>query len=280
MPRGDHRNGDLPGSRKRGLVPLDGGPVSAARAGVVHLVGAGPGDPDLLTVKALRLLQSADVVVHDRLTPEAILILARPDARMIDVGKRKSRHTLPQDDINQLLVALAREGLNVVRLKGGDPFVFGRGGEELDSLRMAGIPVEVVPGVTAACAAAASLQIPLTHRDLSRSLHFVTGHGSDGTVPGHDWTALARSGGTIAAYMAGRTLSVVAERLMAAGMAGSVPAVAVENASRAGERRLFGTLAELPRLLAQAGSTGPTLVLIGAVVGLAEAAAAFERLAA
>jgi uroporphyrin-III C-methyltransferase len=248
--------------------------------GRATLVGAGPGDSDLLTLRAVKAIQSADVVLFDALIDPAILGLAPPSARRIDVGKRCGRHAMQQSAINRLIVRAALSGAHVVRLKGGDPFVFGRGGEELESLRLAGVPVEVVPGVTAACAAAASLQIPLTHRDVARSVHFVTGHGSDGSVPGHDWAALARSGGTIAAYMAGRTLPVVAERLMAAGMAGSTPAVAVENASRAGERRLFATLAELAMSLADAGFTGPTLVLIGAVVGLAEEAAVKERLAA
>jgi uroporphyrin-III C-methyltransferase len=248
--------------------------------GRATLVGAGPGDPDLLTLRAVKALQSADVVLYDALIDSSILDLAPVAARRIDVGKRCGRHAMQQSAINRLIVREARAGAHVVRLKGGDPFVFGRGGEELDSLREAGVPVEVVPGVTAACAAAASLQIPLTHRDVARSVHFVTGHGSDGSVPGHDWTALARSGGTIAAYMAGRTLPLVAERLMAAGMAGSTPAVAVENASRANERRLFGTLAKLPALLADTGFTGPTLVLIGAVVGLAVEGAIVERLAA
>ena len=248
--------------------------------GRAALVGAGPGDPDLLTLRAVKAIQSADVVVFDALIDPSILDMAPASARRIDVGKRCGRHAMQQSAINKLIVREALSGAHVVRLKGGDPFVFGRGGEELDSLRLAGVPVEVIPGVTAACAAAASLQIPLTHRDVARSVHFVTGHGSDGTVPGHDWTALARCGGTIAAYMAGRTLAVVAERLMAAGMAGSTPAVAVENASRAGERRIFGMLAELPVLLATAGFSGPTLVLIGAVVGLAQEAAAMERLAA
>ena len=254
--------------------------MSACPPGKATLVGAGPGDPDLLTLRAVRAIQSADVILFDALIDASILDLAPAHVRRIDVGKRCGRHAMQQSAINRLIAREALAGAHVVRLKGGDPFVFGRGGEELDSLRLAGVPVEVVPGVTAACAAAASLQIPLTHRDTSRSLHFVTGHGSDGTVPGHDWTALARSGGTIAAYMAGRTLPVVAERLMAAGMAGATPAVAVENASRANERRLFGTLAALPALLAGAGFDGPTLVLIGAVVSLAEEVAAVERLVA
>jgi uroporphyrin-III C-methyltransferase len=187
---------------------------------------------------------------------------------------------MKQAAINRLIVGFAKEGAHVVRLKGGDPFVFGRGGEELDSLRGAGIPVEVVPGVTAACAAAASLQIPLTHRDVARSLHFVTGHGSDGAVPAHDWGALAASGGTIAAYMAGKTLRGVAARLMKAGLPGSTPAVAIENASRPNEAHLHATLAELADVLEAANPQGPTLVLIGEVVAMSRIVAEAARLAA
>ena len=241
------------------------------RFGSVALVGAGPGDPDLLTLRAVKAIQSADVLLFDALIDPSILDLARPDARRIDVGKRCGRHAMQQAAINRLIVDNALRGARVVRLKGGDPFIFGRGGEELDSLRAAGIPVEVVPGVTAACAAASSLQIPLTHRDTARSLHFVTGHGSDGLTPNHDWAGLVRAGGTIAAYMSGRTWGTVAARLIDAGMAGSTPAVAVENASRANESHVFGTLAALPGLLAERGFAGPTRVLIGAVVDLAAA---------
>ena len=236
--------------------------------GRATLVGAGPGDPDLLTLRAVKAIQRADVVLFDALIDPAILDLVRPDVRRIDVGKRCGRHAMKQAAINRLIVSLARSGAHVVRLKGGDPFVFGRGGEELDSLRAAGVPVEVVPGVTAACAAAASLQIPLTHRDVARSLHFVTGHGSDGAVPGHDWRALAASGGTIAAYMAGKTLRSVSASLIEAGLPGSTPAVAVENASRLNETHLHGTLATLPDLMDANRPEGPTLVLIGAVVAL------------
>jgi uroporphyrin-III C-methyltransferase len=248
--------------------------------GRATLVGCGPGNPDLLTLRAVKAIQSADVLLFDALIDPAILDLAPAAVRRIDVGKRCGRHAMNQAAINSLIVRLARSGAHVVRLKGGDPFIFGRGGEELASLRAAGVPVTVVPGVTAACAAAASLQVPLTHRDLARSVHFVTGHGAAGTVPAHDWLALVRSGGTIAAYMASRTLPQVAAQLMAAGMSGATPAVAVENASRADERRLFGTIADLPEALAAAGLSGPTLVLIGAVVGLAAEATGVERLAA
>lgn len=244
---------------------LGGGAPAGGRA---SLVGAGPGDPELLTLRAVRALKRADVVLYDALVDPAVLDLARRDARRVDVGKRCGRHAMSQAAINRLVLEFARAGKHVVRLKGGDPLVFGRGGEELDALRAAGVPVEVIPGVTAACAVAARLGIPLTHREVARSLHLVTGHGSDGQVPGLDWRTLAGGEGTVAAYMAGRTLGIVAARLMAAGLAGSTPAVAVENATRAGERRLFGTLADLPGALEAAGMTGPTLVLIGRVVAL------------
>ena len=241
--------------------------------GSATLVGAGPGDPDLLTLRAVKAIQSADAVLYDALIDPSVLDLARVDARRIDVGKRCGRHAMKQAAINRLIVTLAQGGAHVVRLKGGDPFVFGRGGEELECLRAAGIPVEVIPGVTAACAAAAALEIPLTHRDVARSLHFVTGHGSGGAVPAHDWHALARAGGTIAAYMSRNTIGAIAAHLVAAGMPASTPTVAVENASRANERRLFAPLASIADRLAAADMTGPTLVLIGAVVARASSAA-------
>lgn len=251
------------------LVLLGGEGRAAARPGdgKVWLVGAGPGDPDLLTVKALRLLQAADVVVHDRLTPQPILDLARPDARMIDVGKRKSRHTLPQDGINQLLVALGREGLTVVRLKGGDPFVFGRGGEELEACRAAGVEVEVVPGVTSALAAAAGAGAPLTHRGLAQSVTFVTGHAASGAEPDLDWASLGRANQTVVVYMGVTTAPRAAARLIDAGRAASTPVLVVENASLADERRVSTTLAGLGD--AVAGWTGPALLVIGEVAALA-----------
>jgi uroporphyrin-III C-methyltransferase len=266
----------MSGGDPRNLIPLQGGAMTGAAptaiGGKVWLVGAGPGDPDLLTVKALRLLQSADVVVHDRLTPPTLLDLARPDARRVDVGKRKSRHTLPQDDINQLLVALAREGLKVVRLKGGDPFVFGRGGEELLALREAGIEAEVVPGVTAALAAAAGAGVPLTHRGLAQAVTFVTGHAAvkDGEAgePDLDWLVLSRPNHTVVVYMGVTTAAMLAERLVAAGRAASTPVLIVENASRSDERRVLTRLAELPK--AAAGLDGPALLVIGEVAALAE----------
>jgi|SRR5579871_83926 len=255
-----------PHRRRHRLVVLKG-PVG--RAGVVWLVGAGPGDPELLTLKALKLLQAADVVVHDRLTPQPILDLAGPTARLIDVGKRKSHHTLPQEDINQLLVALAREGLTVVRLKGGDPFLFGRGGEELLELRAAGVEAHVVPGVTAALAAAAGAGAALTHRGHAQAVTFVTGHAAKGAEPDLDWSSLAKANQTVVVYMGLSTAARIAARLIAAGRPGSTPAMIVENASLASERRMVTTLAELGA--AADGLEGPALLVIGEVVSLADA---------
>ncbi len=244
---------------------------AARRAGRASLVGAGPGAADLLTVRAVEALRSADLVMYDKLIGPDVLALARPGARMIDVGKRCGRHAMSQAAINALIVKHAREGAHVVRLKGGDPFVFGRGGEELESLRAAGVEAEVVPGITAALATAARLGIPLTHRGASRSLHLITAHGADDRLPEHDWSALARAGGTLAVYMGVRTLPLLAERLIAAGMDPETPAIAVENASLPGERRLRASLGEIAATVSGAGVDGPTLVLIGAVVALADA---------
>ena len=238
------------------------------RAGEVWLVGAGPGDPDLLTIKALKALQAADVVVHDRLTPPPILALANPQARLIDVGKRKSRHTLPQDDINQLLVALAQAGHRVVRLKGGDPFVFGRGGEELQVLRGAGVTAHVVPGVTAAFAAAAGAGAPLTHRGLAQSVTFVTGHAAKGETPDLDWAALARGNGTVVIYMGVSTAPLVSARLIEVGRAVSTPVLVVENASLETEARILTTLGELGG--AVGGLDGPAILIVGEVAALAQ----------
>ncbi|MBN9318868.1 MAG: uroporphyrinogen-III C-methyltransferase [Caulobacterales bacterium] len=246
------------------LVVLRGG-ESRAATGVVWLVGAGPGDPELLTIKALKALQAADVVVHDGLVSADILDLAPAAARRIDVAKRKSRHTLPQDEINRLLVAFAREGLTVVRLKAGDPFVFGRGGEELLACHEAGVECRVVPGVTAALAAGA----PLTHRGAAQAVTFVTGHaaaGPDGLAgePSLDWASLARPNQTVVIYMGLTTAPAIAGKLMAAGRAGSTPALIVENASRDDERRVPTPLAGLAE--AAEGVHGPALLLVGEAV--------------
>jgi uroporphyrin-III C-methyltransferase len=236
------------------------------------LVGAGPGDPELLTIKALKALQAAEVVVHDGLVSSEILDLASASARRIDVAKRKSRHTLPQDDINQLLVALAREGLNVVRLKGGDPFLFGRGGEELAVCRQAGIDCQVIPGVTAALAASASAGAPLTHRGAAQAVTFVTGHAAaqkgEWGEPDLDWAALARPNQTVVVYMGVSTAGLIAERLTAAGRAGATPALVVENASRPDERRILTTLSQLA--VAAEGLKGPALLMVGEAMAMAQ----------
>ncbi len=249
------------------------GAGAAPRRGRATLVGAGPGDPDLLTLKALRALSRADVVLHDKLVDPRVLDLARRDARRVDVGKRCGRHSMSQAAINALLVREVRAGAHVVRLKGGDPFVFGRGGEELEALRAAGAEVEVVPGITAALAAAARLGVPLTHRGGARGLHLITAHGAEDEMPAHNWRELAESGGTLAVYMGARTLRRVADALLDAGMAAGTPAAAVESASQPEERRILGTLGTIAGAVAAARVDGPTLVLIGPVVAFAGAAA-------
>lgn len=244
-----------------------------APSGTVFLVGAGPGSADLLTLRALRLLGEADVIVHDRLVSEEVLAMARRDAPRIDVGKAPGRHCMSQEEINALLVGLARRGKRVVRLKGGDPFVFGRGGEELIACREAGIPCEIVPGVTAALACAAQAGIPLTHRGVARALTFVTGHTRDGRVD-LDFEALARPGQTIAVYMGRSTLPAIVRGLLAAGLDPETPAVLLENGGTARARRLTGTVAALPRGAAGWWRDGPVMLLIGEVVAVGSGAAA------
>jgi uroporphyrin-III C-methyltransferase len=251
--------------KAEGLVILGGG--RAARPGVVWLVGAGPGDPELLTIKALRVLQGADVVVHDGLVSDEILELAPAAARRISVAKRKSRHSYSQDEINRMLTAFALEGLNVVRLKGGDPFIFGRGGEELEACRAAGVACHVVPGVTAALAAGAGAGAPLTHRGSAQAVTFVTGHAAQGREPDLDWASLARPNHTVVIYMGLSQAAPIAARLMAAGRAGATPALIVENASRADERRVVTTVAGLAA--AAASLSGPALLIVGEAMALA-----------
>jgi len=268
-------------SRRLRLVPIAGRADAGARPeGKVYLVGAGPGDPELLTRRAARVLLAADVVVYDRLVSSAILDLAPDKARRLFVGKRKSRHALPQADVNALLVALAREGLTVLRLKGGDPFMFGRGGEELLACRAAGVPCEVVPGVSAALAAAASTGVPLTHRGLAQSVTFITGHaassaegGAEGRAEGGlealdlDWAALSRPNHTLAVYMGLSTAGWIAERLMGAGLGPATPVVVVENASLPEERRITARLSGLGE--AVKSLEGPAILIIGEVAALA-----------
>jgi len=256
-----------PAAPKSRLVVLGG--ERASRAGEVWLVGAGPGDPDLLTLKAHKVLQTAEVVVHDGLVSDDILALAPAGARRISVAKRKSRHSYAQDEINRMLVAFALEGLKVVRLKGGDPFIFGRGGEELEACREAGVACHVVPGVTTALAASASAGAPLTHRGLAQAVTFVTGHAARGETPDLDWAALARPNHTVVIYMGLSAAADIAARLTAAGRAAETPALLVENASRADERRIATTLGGLPQ--AAATLSGPALLMVGEAMALADA---------
>ena len=253
---------------KRRLVVLEG-PKAGAPAGEVWLVGAGPGDPELLTLKALKALSRADVVVHDGLVSDPILELAPPSAQRISVAKRRSRHSYAQGEINRMLVAFALEGLTVVRLKGGDPFIFGRGGEELEACRAAGVVCHIVPGVTAALAAGASAGAPLTHRGAAQAVTFVTGHAAAGGEPDLDWASLARPNQTVVIYMGVATAAAIAARLTAAGRAGSTPALVVENASLPDERRIVTTLADLP--VAAHGLAGPALLIVGEAMALAQA---------
>jgi uroporphyrin-III C-methyltransferase len=247
------------------------------------LVGAGPGDPELLTVKAVRALGRAQVVVHDRLVSAEVLALIPPGARRLYVGKRRSQHSVPQAEVDALLVALAREGLEVVRLKGGDPFVFGRGGEELLACRAAGVPCEVAPGITAAQAASALAGAPLTHRGEAQAVTFVTGHAApDGEggwrEPDLDWGALARPNHTVCVYMGLATAPAIAARLLAAGRAPGTPVLIVENASRPEERRVLTTLAGLAE--AAAALDGPAVLLIGETAAMAEVSPRAESAAA
>ena len=245
-------------------------PQTDRKTGVVHIVGAGPGDPDLLTVKALRLLQSADVILHDRLVSDEILLLARRDAERFYVGKAKANHAVPQREIEARMIALAREGKTVVRLKGGDPFIFGRGGEELDALREAGIPAHVTPGVTAATGCAASAGLALTHREHSLAVTFVTGHAKGDEDPALDWAALAALQNTLVVYMGVGKAGAIAERLIAHGRDGATPAAVIENGTRADQKVVKGTLGDLGRLIDAGHVSGPAILVIGEVAALAD----------
>lgn len=241
--------------------------------GRVFLVGAGPGAEDLLTLRAQRVLQEADVIVYDRLVPGEIVAMGRRDADRIYVGKAKGRHAKSQDQINAILVKQARGGKRIVRLKSGDPLIFGRAGEEMAALRAAGIPFEVVPGVTSAFAAAAAAQIPLTLRGVASSLVFATGHDAAGKVlPG--WSELALSGNTIAVYMGRSVAAQVAARLVEAGLGPATPVAVVESASQPGQRIFAGSVSELAAFAGRDDIDGPALILIGQAIAAASLEAA------
>jgi uroporphyrin-III C-methyltransferase/precorrin-2 dehydrogenase/sirohydrochlorin ferrochelatase len=235
--------------------------------GEVYLVGAGPGDPDLLTFRALRLMQQADVVLYDRLIGDGILNLVRRDASRIYVGKRPKDHTVSQEEIGRMLVRLAQEGKRVLRLKAGDPFIFGRGGEEIEALSENGISFQVIPGVTAAAGCAAYAGIPLTHRDHAHSCIFVTGHDKDGG-PDLNWEALIQPRQTAVVYMGLSSLGQITEGFVAHGADPATPAAVVENGTREGQRVVSGTLASLAGKTAQAGIKSPALIIVGSVVTL------------
>jgi uroporphyrin-III C-methyltransferase / precorrin-2 dehydrogenase / sirohydrochlorin ferrochelatase len=264
---------------ERELTSVD---AADAKIGRVLLVGAGPGDPDLLTLKAVRALKSADVILHDYLASPAVLAHARREAEIVSVGKAKGRHSRSQAEINDLILHYARQGKTVVRLKGGDPFMFGRGAEEIDTLRVSSIAVEVIPGITAAMAASASLQIPLTHRDLARSMTFLSGHKA-GDGHAHfdqlDFRALANSKATLAIYMAVSTSGALAQMLLDAGWSPATPIIAVEQASHPDERRVATTLDVLAVAPERLQLTKAAVLIIGEVASL-DAAGAVTHIAA
>lgn len=243
--------------------------------GEVYLVGAGPGDPDLLTFRALRLMQKADVVLYDNLVSAEIMELVRRDAERIYVGKQRSRHTLPQEQINVLLARLAKEGKRVLRIKGGDPFIFGRGGEEIETLAEQGIPFQVVPGISAANGIASYAGIPLTHRDYAQAVTFVTGHLKDGSV-NLDWPALVRPRHTVVIYMGLEGLPEICRKLIEHGLPPHHPIAVVQQGTTSHQRVMTGTLADLPEKVAEAGFKAPTLTIVGEVVKLRERLAWFE----
>jgi uroporphyrin-III C-methyltransferase / precorrin-2 dehydrogenase / sirohydrochlorin ferrochelatase len=271
--------GDEPAAREKMLALVNGRAgwgAAMSSAGTVAIVGTGPGDPDLLTLRALRQMQQADVVIHDRLIGPEILDYVRRDAERLYVGKTKGSHSKTQDEINALMLAHARAGRRVVRLKGGDPFVFGRGGEELAYLRSHGVDVELVPGITAATGCAAAAGIPLTHRDAAQAAVFVTGHAKDGE-PDLDWSALARLRQTLVIYMGVSTAGRIAARLIEHGVAPTTPVAVVENGTRPDQQVAAGSLAGLEALIRDNGIDGPAVIIVGEVVRLAGIATAPAR---
>lgn len=235
-----------------------------AENGTIWLVGAGPGDPELLTLKAARVIASARLIVHDGLVSPEILALANDDAELISVAKRRARHTLPQPDINQLLIDVAKSGHDVVRLKGGDPFIFGRGGEEAETARAAGVAVEIIPGVSAANGAAAEAQLPLTHRDAASAVTFVAGQCKG--LTDQNWAGLAGQDRTLVIYMGVHTSEMIAEKLMADGVAPDMPVAVLEKGTRSDSRALKTLLTDLGAMIVRENVQSPALIVIGEVV--------------
>lgn len=260
---------DRPTAAELARVARSGTAPNAAHRGEVYLVGAGPGDPELLTLRALKLMERAEVMLYDNLVSDAVLDLVPAGVERIYVGKRRASHTLRQEEINELLVRHARAGKRVLRLKGGDPFMFGRGGEEIDSLAANGIPFEVVPGITAALGVAAFAGIPLTHRDYAQACLFVTGHLKDGSMD-LDWPALARPRQTVVVYMGLLCLPILCAKLIEHGQSADLPAAVIQHGTVPTQRVVTGTLATLPALAERAQLHGPTLIIVGEVVRLRE----------
>ena len=255
---------------------LDNAEPTDLRSGEVYLVGGGPGDPDLLTFRALRLMQQADVVLYDRLVAPAIVELVRKEAKRIYVGKRSDSHTVPQSELNALLVELAQQGKRVLRLKGGDPFIFGRGGEEIEELAAAGIPFQVVPGITAAAGCASYAGIPLTHRDYAHSCLFVTGHLKDGKLA-FNWPALLQPKQTLAIYMGVKGIDVLQKNLLEHGMRPDMPAAVIQQGTTPNQKVYVGTVSTLAKTVADQEVKPPSMIVIGEVVKLHEKLTWFQK---
>jgi len=260
--------GDEAAASKTMLAMINSVSAQGALSGSVAIVGSGPGDPELLTLRALRFLEQADVVIHDRLVGPEVLDLARRDATFVPVGKQRGHHSVPQSRINQIIAEHAEAGRRVVRLKGGDPFIFGRGGEELEYLRRRNITVEVVPGITAAAGCAAAVGMPLTHRDYAQAVTFISGEGKDGPIDA-DWPVLADPDHTVGIYMGVGNAERIAERLITHGRAPSTPVAVIENGTLPEQRLVRGTLGALNRLISEYEVKAPSFMIVGAVAGFA-----------